>query len=81
MKENQWSIELSGDVLRTIRLECNGNIAAITVTQAWGEQESVTLFVEERESLKASIAEIGSQMVILGMIVSHIGPDKPVKTK
>ena len=51
------------------------------MTREWGEQEPVTLFVEERESLKASIAEIGSQMVILGMIISHIGPDKPVKTK
>jgi hypothetical protein len=81
MKENEWSVDLSQDVLRTIRLECNGNIAAITVTQGWGEQEPVTLFVEERESLRASIAEIGSQMVILGMIVSHIGPDKPVKIK
>ena len=81
MKENEWSVELSADILRTIRLECNGNIAAITVAQGWGEQEPVTLFVEERESLRASIAEIGSQMVILGMIVSHIGPDKPVRTK
>ncbi len=81
MKKNQWSVDLSQDVLRTVRLECIGNIAAVTVTQAWGEQQPVTLFVEERESLKASIAEIGSQMVILGMIISHIGPDNPVKTK
>ena len=81
MKENQWSVDLSQDVLRTIRLECIGNIASVTVTQAWGEQQPVTLFVEERESLKASIAEIGSQMVILGMIISHLGLEKPERTK
>lgn len=76
MKQNKRSVDLSKDIVRTIRLECTGNIAAIIATSAWGSQEPVTLFVEELESLSESIAEVGSQMVILGMIVAELAREK-----
>lgn len=73
--KQKLSIKLSEDILRTIRLECDGNIAAITVTQHWGGDPTVTLFVEELESRSKSMIEIGNQLVILGMIVTQLGKD------
>ena len=76
IKQSKKTVDLSKDIVRIIRLECEGNIAAITATPSWGPQETVTLFVEERESLADSMAEIGSQMVLLGMIVSELAREK-----
>ena len=74
--KQKLSIELSEDIIRTIRLECEGNIAAVTATQAWGNDKStVTLYVEELESRSKSIMELGNRLVILGMIVTQLGRD------
>lgn len=73
--KQKLSIKLSEDILRTIRLECDGNIAAVTATQHWGGEPTVTLFVEELESRSESMIEIGNQLVILGMIVTQLGKD------
>ena len=74
--KQKLSIELSEDIIRTIRLECDGNIAAVTATQAWGNDKStVTLYVEELESRSESMIAIGNQLVILGMIVTQLGKD------
>ena len=72
--KQKLSIELSEDIIRTIRLECHGNIAAVTATQDWNENKStVTLYVEELESRSKSIMELGSRLVILGMMVTQLG--------
>jgi hypothetical protein len=76
IKQTKKTVDLSKDIVRVIRLECEGNIAAITATPSWGTQEPVTLFVEERESLRESIAELGSQMVILGMMIAELAREK-----
>lgn len=79
MKQTKTSIDLSLDILRSIRLELYGNMASITATQAWGNSNSsaelggaITLFVEECETRKKSVALLGRCLVSLGKNVIEL---------